>query len=154
MIPKSPEPRIAFYAGSFDPFTVGHLSVAERGAAIFDAVVIGVGINSVKAQTDKESRVQRLADIRRAVQGLPNVTVTAYTTLTAEAARMAGARWLLRGVRSVADYEYERNMAELNRRISGLETVLLFALPEQACISSSAVRELTAYGVDVSDMIP
>lgn len=152
MTAKSAEKqRTGYYAGSFNPFTVGHLSVVERAAGLFDRVVIGVGYNAAKGVTPSS---ERLDAIRKAVSHLPGVTVETYGTLTVEAAKAAGAGWLVRGVRSVADFEYERNLADLNRRISGLETVLLPALPELGCVSSSAVRELQAYGVDVSDMLP
>lgn len=154
MTARSPEPRTGYYAGSFDPFTIGHLSVAERGAALFDTLIIGIGINPAKAEADAQVLAQRTEAIRRACAHLPNVRVETYSCLTVEAAKAAGARWLLRAVRSVADYEYERDLSDLNRRISGLETVLLPALPELACISSSAVRELRRYGVDTSGMVP
>ncbi len=152
MTHRYPE-RKALFAGTFDPFTVGHLSVVERGAEIFDSVVIGVGFNAEKpgaSQTVEE----RVAAIRRAVSGLPGVEVMAYSGLTVDAAREIGARFLLRGVRSVADFEYERSMADMNRLLAGLETVLLYTLPEHSMISSSVVRDLKRHGADVSAFVP
>ena len=89
--------------------------------------------------------------IRALYAAEPKVSVIAYSGLTVDACEAEGARWMLRGVRSVADFEYERNLADINRRISGIETLLLFTLPEYAAISSSVVRELQAYGRDVSE---
>lgn len=152
MTRRYPE-RTALFAGSFDPFTIGHMSVVERGLEIFDTVVIGVGFNAEKAGAS-QSVEERVAAIRKAVAGLDGVEVMAYSGLTVDAAREAGARFLLRGVRSVADFEYERSMADMNRLMSGLETVLLYTLPEHSMISSSVVRDLKRYGADVSAFLP
>lgn len=148
------QPR-ALFAGSFNPFTIGHLSVVERALPLFSGgIVIAVGINATKVESAPGELDARLAQIRRAVAHLSGVEVVSYTDLTVEAARRHGATALLRGVRSVADFEYERTLADVNRNISGLETVLLYTLPEHACISSSIVRELQRYGQDVSKFIP
>ena len=77
-----------------------------------------------------------------------------YNGLTVDTCKAEGAKWLLRGVRSVADFEYERNLADINRKISGIETVILFTLPEHACVSSSIVRELAHYGYDTEPFLP
>lgn len=152
MTRRSPE-RVALFAGSFNPFTKGHLSVVERGVTLFDRVVVAVGINLAKGvPADLGERVEA---IRRAVAPFGEaVEVTTFSGLAVDAAREHGAKFLLRGVRSVADFEYERNMADINRRIGGLETVLLYTLPELAAISSSVVRELRSFGRDVSDLLP
>ena len=147
------EPR-AFFAGSFNPFTVGHLSVVERALPLFTGgIVIGVGVNAAKQAADGAATEMRLEAIRRATRHLSGVEVVAYDDLTVDAARRAGATALLRGVRSVADFEYERNIADVNRNISGLETVLIYALPEHTAVSSSVVRELARYGHDVSQWL-
>lgn len=147
------EPR-AFFAGSFNPFTVGHLSVVERALPLFTGgIVIGVGVNAAKRAADGAGTEIRLEAIRRATRHLSGVEVVAYDDLTVDAARRAGATALLRGVRSVADFEYERNIADVNRNISGLETVLIYALPEHTAVSSSVVRELARYGHDVSQWL-
>ena len=144
----------AFFAGSFRPFTIGHASIVERALNIFpDGVVIAIGANAAKPESMAGAE-ERRAHMAKLYAGQPKVEVIVYTTLTVEAARAAGATVLLRGVRSVADFEYERNMAMLNRRICGIETLLMYALPELECVSSSAVRELQSYGADVSGMLP
>lgn len=142
-----------FFSGSFNPFTRGHASIVSRALTIFDKVVIGIGINAAKADSRQraEDARARIMDIYRSDS---RVEVATYSCLTVDAAAQHGAKALLRGVRSVADYEYERSMADLNRRLSGMETLLLFAEPELEYISSSAVRELQSYGRDVSDMLP
>lgn len=144
--------RIALFAGSFDPFTIGHKSIVDRALPLFDEIVIGVGVNSVKSGHDTAEN--RCRNIEAVYGAEPRVRVVAFTGLTVEAARREGAQFLLRGVRSVADFEYERQMADINRNISGIESVLIYALPELASVSSSMVRELAAYGVDVSAYLP
>ena len=144
--------QVAFFAGSFDPFTIGHASIVERALKIFDIVVIGVGINSLKTSAVEAER--RGLSIVRLYEQNPRVRVSTYTGLTVDAAHEAGATCLLRGVRSVKDFEYERDLADINRQLSGLETVLLYSLPEYSAVSSSLVRELQAFGKDVSRYLP
>ena len=142
----------AFFAGSFDPFTLGHKEIAERGVALFGRVIIGVGYNPAKqGHTPVE---ERLEAIRRVFPDRDRVEVIAYTGLTAEAAREAGAACLLRGVRNAADYEYEKTLAEVNRKVFGLETVMLCADPSLGFISSSMVNELKSFGRDVDEFLP
>ena len=145
------EIRIAFFPGSFNPFTIGHASIVERALAIFDHVIVGVGVSADKPATDIG---ERLAAIRRCYDGDTRVQVVSYTGLTAIVARQLGATALVRGVRSVKDFEYERDMADINRRLNGIETVLLYSLPELSAISSSVVRELQAHGVDPAQFLP
>ncbi len=144
--------RIAFFAGSFDPFTVGHQSVVERGLDLFDRIVIGIGVNAAKPAA--ENIDERVEDILAVFGDDPRIEVEPYSDLTWEAARRLGCTHLLRGVRSVADFEYERNIADVNRNLSGLETVILFTLPEHSFISSSLVRDLQRHGADVSEFLP
>lgn len=144
--------RIALFAGSFDPFTIGHKSIVDRGLEIFDGIVIGVGINRAKKPWIPAEK--RVADIRRLYDGDPRVRVETFTGLTVEAARNFGAKFLLRGVRTVADFEFERQLADINRNLSGIESVLIYALPELASVSSSMVRELASYGVDITPYVP
>lgn len=136
------------FPGSFDPFTAGHRSLVERALPMCGRLVIAIGVNASK--TPPETVAARLDAIRSLYAGDPRVEVTSYTGLTVDLCATLGARWMLRGVRSVADFEYERNLADINRRLAGVETLLLFALPEMACISSSMVRELASYGHDVT----
>ncbi len=151
MTQKSLE-RIAIYPGTFDPFTIGHKSIVERGLAIFDRIIIAVGINDAKrCYKPTETRVRH---IRTAMAEETRVDVVSYDGLTVDVAREYGAGFILRGVRTVADYEYERNLAYANRRISGIETVLLYTLPELQYISSTMVRDLDRCGYDISPFVP
>lgn len=141
----------ALFPGSFNPFTRGHADIVERGLRIFDSIVIAVGVNPGKQPADADA----LADsIRVLYAGEPRVSVVTYNTLTVDLAHKLGVDFLLRGVRSVKDFEYERDMADINRQLSGLESVILFSRPEFAAISSSVVRELQSYGHDVSSFLP
>ncbi|MDE6061890.1 MAG: pantetheine-phosphate adenylyltransferase [Duncaniella sp.] len=140
------------FPGSFNPFTKGHQSLVDRVIPLFDRVVIAIGVNSAKhTAATVDSRIAAVSEL---YSNEPKVKVTSYEGLTVDACRREGARWMLRGVRSVTDFEYERNLADINRRISGIETLLLFTLPEYAAISSSVVRELESYGHDVSEFLP
>lgn len=144
--------RAAFFAGSFNPFTIGHADIVERGLKLFDKIIIGVGINPEKqSRSEADDRVE---SIQRLYKDESRVEVIRYETLTAEAALRSGAIVLLRSVRDLTDYEYERNLADINRRISGLETVILTARPELACISSSMVRELHRFGHPIDEYLP
>ncbi len=140
------------FPGSFNPFTVGHRSLVDRILPLFDRIVIAIGVNSAKHSAATID--SRIAAIKALYADEPKVEVTSYEGLTVDACRREGAQWMLRGVRSVTDFEYERNLADINRRISGIETLLLFTLPEYAAISSSMVRELEAYHHDVSEFLP
>lgn len=144
--------HIAFFAGSFDPFTIGHASIVQRALGLFDEIVVGVGINPIKTSAEEAER--RAKHIVRLYENEPRIVVSTYSGLTVDAACDAGATCLLRGVRSVKDFEYERDMADINRQLSGLETVLLYSLPEYSAVSSSMVRELQAFGKDVSRYLP
>ena len=144
--------RIAIFPGSFDPFTIGHASIVRRGLEMFDKIVIGVGYN-----TNKRSFLtpeERVAAIEKVYASEARVKVVAYDDLTADSARREQARFVLRGIRSVKDFEYERDIAGINHRLSGVETVLLFTEPHYADISSTIVRELLAFGKDVSEFLP
>ena len=144
--------RIAIFPGSFDPFTIGHASIVRRGLEMFDKIVIGVGYNANKSSflTPEE----RVAAIEKVYASESRVKVVAYDNLTADLARREQARFVLRGIRSVKDFEYERDIAGINHRLSGVETVLLFTEPHYADISSTIVRELLAFGKDVSEFLP
>lgn len=147
-----PSLPVIVFPGSFDPFTIGHASLVERALPLCSGLVIAVGYNPAKASAPDVAR--RVDDISRLYASDPRVRVMSYTGLTVDLCADLGCRWMLRGVRSVADFEYERNLADINRRLSGVETLLLFALPELACVSSSAVRELAAFGRDITPFIP
>lgn len=140
------------FPGTFDPFTIGHASLVDRALPLCDRMVIAIGYNSGKHSA--ESVAKRVDAIAAIYASEPKVKVIAYDGLTVDACRREGAGWMLRGVRSVADYEYERNLADINRSISGIETLLLYSLPELSHISSSMVRELASHGHDVSKFLP
>lgn len=144
--------RTVLFPGSFAPFTVGHASLVERALGLFDTVVIAVGFNSSKQSASSVD--ERVEAIKSVYASESRVRVIAYSGLTVDACRAQGAAWMLRGVRSVADFEYERNLADVNRMVSGIETVILFTLPEYAAVSSSVVRELEANGYDVARFLP
>ena len=144
--------RVAIFPGTFDPFTRGHYSVVRRALSMFDEVVIAIGVNALKRPMfTAEERVAMLEDL---FADEPRVRVLSYSGLTVDVARECGAQFMLRGVRSVMDFEYERSIADVNREISGLETVMLFTEPMYAHISSSVVRELLSYGRDVTAFVP
>lgn len=145
--------RRALFAGSFNPFTIGHQSLVDRGLALFDNIIIAVGISATKPVTEAEI-AERLDPIRRLYADNDHVEVISYTGLTVDAARCNGCQFLLRGIRNAIDLEYERQLADINRHISGIETVMLLTLPELSAVSSSTVRELQRYGHDVNDFLP
>ena len=146
------EQRIAIFPGSFDPFTVGHHSIVMRALPLVDKIVVAIGTNAAKYAMMSESR--RVEALRELYADNEKIEVISYEGLTVDAAKMCGAKFILRGVRMIQDFEYEKNLAEVNRSISGLETVLLYTLPEFGHISSSIVRELIRYGRDVSSLLP
>ena len=143
----------ALFTGTFDPFTIGHQSIVKRALMLFDRVVIGVAVSKLK---HTESDVARRTDYIRKVfaEMTDRVDVVAYSDLTVDLAKRTGATCIVRGVRSVKDFEYEREQAEVNRQIGGIETLLLFAEPHLASISSTLVRELQFFGRDVSGFLP
>ena len=144
--------NIALFVGSFDPFTIGHQAIVSRALPLFDRLVIGVGVNERKqTMFSSEDRVDTL---RQLYANEPRVSVVAYTDLTVDLARREGATFIVKGVRSMKDFEYEREQADINRRLTGIDTLLFFADPELASISSSMVRELMHFGRDVTPFLP
>lgn len=145
--------KIALFAGSFDPFTIGHQNIVDRAIeSVADEVIVAIGINYEKKYMF--SLEERQEAIRKIYQNEPRVRVETYTGLTTDFAKRVGACFLLRGVRSVKDFEFERDIAEVNHRLTGIETVLLFTDPKYSCVSSSIVRELITYHQDVKDFLP
>ena len=144
--------KIAIFPGSFDPFTKGHESLLKRGLQLFDRIVIGVGINTSKQM--ERSAEQRIASLRQLFAEDQRILVEGYSGLTVDFAARHHARFILRGIRSIRDYEYEMNIADINRRLTGVETIILFTEPEWAFISSTMVKELKHFGKDISPYIP
>ncbi len=142
----------AIFPGTFDPFTVGHESVVRRALTFVDELVIGIGVNDNKrSHYDVERRLQT---IRSYYRNEPRVQVEAYTDLTIDFARRVDAQLIIRGIRTVKDFEYEETIADINRKLTGIETILLFTEPELTAVSSTIVRELIKYGKDVSQFLP
>lgn len=145
--------KIAIFPGSFDPFTRGHEAVVEEALTLFDKVVIAIGDNIGKnALLSVENRLRL---IKKVYADNPRIECISYSTLTGDTAREVGATAIIRGVRNTVDFEYERTMAQINRRIfPDITTVMLFTPPALSDIASSTVRELWAFGRNVSDMLP
>ena len=144
--------RVLLFPGSFDPFTKGHANLVERGLQLSDHVIIAIGFNEQKpGWLPIQERVDAL---RKLYANELRVTVESYSGLTVDFAQQCGAKVILRGVRSVKDYEYEMQLADVNRQLSGIETILLFADPQLSAVSSSIVRELAHFGKDIKPFLP
>jgi len=145
--------RIGLYAGTFDPFTIGHDSIVRRAAGLFDRLVIAVTGDNVHkpGMTPAKERVEA---IRQLYADDSRIEVRDYYGLTIDVAHEVGAEYIVKGVRSAADLENERIQADINRQIGDVETILLLAEPQMQSISSTIVRELKHYGRDVSAFLP
>jgi len=143
----------ALFPGTFDPFTNGHLDIVQRASGLFDQLIIGVyahPINTLLLSCD-----ERVALVKEAVRELPNVRVESYDGLTVEFARLKGAQVLLRGLRVIADFELEFQMALMNRALAAeIETVCLMTTYKYYFLSSSLVKEVAKLGGDISSMVP
>ncbi len=143
--------RRAIFPGTFDPFTTGHADIVKRALAFVDELVIGIGVNEGKHALLPVERREEL--IRELYKNEPRIEVRAYNGLTTDFAREVGAGLIVRGTRTVQDFEYERTLADINS-VLGIETILLFTEPALSYVSSSAVRELIKHGKDVSAFLP
>lgn len=143
---------IALFPGSFDPFTKGHDDIVRRALTLVDKIIIGIGINENKRTMFTPE--ERLLMIKTLYKDNPHVDVQCYKGLTVDFAKEIQATCLLRSLRSVKDYEYELSIAEVNKELSGIETLILFTNPQLAHISSSVVRELIHFGKDVQTFLP
>ena len=140
------------FPGSFDPFTLGHADVVKRALGIFDEIVIAVGYNENK--TGWMPVEERVNSIRKLYADEPRVFVESYSGLTVDYAKERGITTIIRGVRTTADFEFEMQLADVNRQLTGIETVLLPASPQLASLTSSVVRELAHFGRDISPFLP
>ena len=144
--------RTAIFPGTFDPFTIGHESIVRRGLTLVDEIIIAIGINESKNHYFPLQK--RLQMIREVYADEPRVRVESYDSLTVDFAEKAGAHFILRGIRSVNDFENEKTIADMNRTISGIETFILLTEPALTHVSSTLVRELLRYNRDISDFVP
>ena len=133
--------RTGVFVGSFNPFTIGHDSIVKRALPLFDRLVIGVVGDNVH-KPDMPSAEERMQAIRELYANEKRIEVKPYHGLAMDFAKAEGAQYIIKGVRSVSDFEYEQWQADFNRRIGGIETLLLYTEPELASVSSSALREL------------
>lgn len=143
--------KIALFPGSFNPFTKGHANIVSRSLNMFDEVIIGIGINSEKAQSNTEGIVQFIENIYKEE---PRVKVITYNTLTADVVKKENATCIIRGIRNDVDLKYESEIAQVNYTLFKVETIFLLASPELKEISSSIVRELQKFGKNITDLLP
>ena len=144
--------RTAVFPGTFDPFTIGHDALVRRALSVIDELYIAIGINTEKRTLfPLEERIARIAALYK---DEPRIHVVSYGGLTTDFAQTIGAQFIIRGVRSAIDFEYERNIADINRMLTGIDTLLFISEPQYAAISSSMVRELVHFGKDVSPYLP
>lgn len=145
--------RIAIFPGSFDPITIGHVDVVERALPLFDEMVIAIGVNTQKKYLfDLDKRIEW---IKKVFEHEPKVKVEHYSGLTINYCKKRGARYIVRGIRSAADFEYEKTIAHLNNTMEpDIETLLILAKPTLASVSSTIVREIIIGDGDISKFIP
>ncbi len=146
--------KIAIFPGSFDPYTKGHHDIVMRGLKLFDELIIGIGYNSSKKNRyfDIDFMVEK---IRGVYKDEPRVTIVVYNELTSSLAKKHNAGFLLRGLRNTTDFEYENTISQMNRNLNeGLETVFLITSPEFAATSSTIIREVHKFGVNINEYLP
>jgi pantetheine-phosphate adenylyltransferase len=145
--------KIAVFPGSFDPFTLGHESIVLRAMNLFDKIIIGIGSNTNK--TAFFSAEERLEMIQELFAGNDKVEAHYYDDLTIEFCKRIGAKYMLRGLRTSSDFEYEKVIAQVNQAmLPEVESIFMLTLPEHTAINSSVVREIMRYGGDVSKFVP
>ena len=145
--------KIALFPGSFDPITLGHVSVLKRAVPLFDKIIVAIGVNSSKQQMfSLEQRKKWILDV---FTDEPVVEVQTYSGLTVDFCKKVGAQYILRGLRTAADFEFERGIGQVNKMLyPGLDTVFLLTEPRFTPISSSIVRDVYRNGGDISSMVP
>lgn len=145
--------KIAVFPGSYDPITVGHVDVVKRALPLFDQIIIAIGINTRKSYLF--SLEQRMSWIKKTFENEPKVVVESYTGLTVNYCKSKGADYIVRGIRSSADFEYEKTIAQLNQMMeTNIETLLILSSPELSAISSTIVREIIIGQGDTSKFLP
>ncbi|MBN8854643.1 MAG: pantetheine-phosphate adenylyltransferase [Sphingobacteriales bacterium 50-39] len=145
--------RIGLFPGTFDPITIGHLDIINRSLPLFDKLYIGIGRNVNKVPMFSEE--QRLSWIKQIFSNNPKVDAVIYEGLTVQACKEVGARFILRGIRYVNDFEYEKAIADMNRSLDGnIETVFLTCLPQYTSVASTLVRDVIKNGGDALQFLP
>ena len=145
--------RICLFPGTFDPVTLGHVDIIDRSLNLFDKVVVGIGKNTSKIPMYSEEK--RLEWLKEIYKDEPKVEALVYEGLTAECCKRVGAKFILRGIRYVNDFEYEKAIADMNRSLdSTIETIFLTCLPEYTSVASTLVRDVIRNGGDVSQFLP
>jgi pantetheine-phosphate adenylyltransferase len=145
--------RIALFPGTFDPITIGHLDIINRAQPLFDKLIIGIGRNSSKKSMFTEE--QRIKWIKEIFINNPSIDVVTYDGLTVNCCRQVGAKFIVRGIRYVNDFEYEKAIADMNRSLDhDIETVFLTCVPQYTSVASTLVRDVLRNGGDVTDYVP
>ncbi len=145
--------KIAVFPGSFDPLTLGHESLVVRALPLFDEIIIAVGINALKSYYFPEEK--RIQWIKKVFQQYPQISVTSYEGLTVEFCRSVGSQFILRGLRTSADFEFERGIAQVNKKLfPEVETIFLLTTPEHTAITSSVIRDVVRNGGDATQFVP
>ncbi len=145
--------RICLFPGTFDPITYGHIDIIDRSLRLFDKLIIGIGLNTNKQPMF--SAEQRVAWVRAIYSGEPKIDCVIYEGLTVDCCRRFDARYILRGIRYVSDFEYEKAIADMNRSLDGdIETLFLTCLPKYTSVASTLVRDVIRNGGDVSQFVP
>jgi pantetheine-phosphate adenylyltransferase len=145
--------RICLFPGTFDPITLGHTDIIDRSLDLFDEIVVGIGVNSAK--TPMFSLEQRMQWIREIYSHTPKVKVISYEGLTIKTCKEVNANFILRGIRSIGDFEYEKAIADVNRMMdSSIETIFLSCSPRYSTLASTLVRDVLRYGGDASQLLP
>lgn len=141
--------------GSYDPVTNGHLDIVTRSSQVFERVVVGVVNNPIRKEKTLFTAEERRGFIEKATAGLGNVEVRTFSNLLVEFARELGAKAIVKGLRAISDFEYEFEMAQLNRKLDpGIESIYMIASPQYSFLSSTGVKEMATFGGDVSDLVP
>ena len=145
--------KIAVFPGSFDPITKGHESIIQRAVSLFDEIIVAVGVNSEKKSFFSVEK--RIEFIEKVFIDYPNVKVIQYSGLTVDLCKKINAKYILRGLRTSADFEFERSIGQINKQISpNIETVFLLTKPEHTALNSSVVRDIIKNGGNPSQFIP
>lgn len=144
--------KVAVFPGSFDPITLGHYDIIKRGSTLFDKIIIAIGVNAEKKYMFPLEERKRF--IEEAFANQPNIEVITYEGLTIDLCKKVGAKFILRGLRNPADFEFEKAIAHTNRQLSTIETIFLLTAAKTSYISSSIVRDVLRHGGDYTKLVP